>query len=269
MEKYIEIVNNNFKNKEIKTYFYKMIEFYKKCTVKTENTYDIGDDVILTENDLLHGSRIKFEELDLIAKNGIVSPEFYNNMHYNKKKPYVVEFWKIQNSGLLKNFFDIRCGLTLDVFNQSGEKIQSSLISVSNLESEILKLENYRDYIIYQNQEQRFMPNKYNKNSDFGFIVRVNDNQRDLYNYDIFDKNFKAKLLKYILPKWYIKKYVNGQFDHYETGRERAFLFGIPAFMIAGIIISDKYSTDGQKIKQIKELFPWCYLCDLNGKVIG
>ena len=48
-------------------------------------------------------------------------------------------------------------------------------------------------------------------------------------------------ILKDILPKWFYEKYMKTRkFDNYETGREKAILFGIPVSMIKGIIVSRK-----------------------------
>ena len=57
-------------------------------------------------------------------------------------------------------------------------------------------------------------------------------------------------------------------FDNYETGREKAILFGIPVGMIKGIIVSRKKEQDLNYINKIKELFPTCYICNIDGKLI-
>ena len=60
----------------------------------------------------------------------------------------------------------------------------------------------------------------------------------------------------------------NRNFDNYETGREKAILFGIPVSMIKGIMVSRKLEQDLNYINKIKELFPLCYICNIDGKLI-
>ena len=86
---------------------------------------------------------------------------------------------------------------------------------------------------------------------------------------DIFNVSFDNKIIKDILPKWFYERYMkNRNFDNYETGREKAILFGIPVSMIQGIMISRKIENNLDSIKQIKKLFPNCYICNIDGKVI-
>ena len=127
----------------------------------------------------------------------------------------------------------------------------------------------YRDYIIYQNQEQRFLPNDYNNNATMAFIFKENIQTEAYLKNDIFNINFDKKVLKQMLPKWFYKKYmITRNFDNYETGREKAILFGIPVSMIKGIIVSRKIEHDLTYTNKIKELFPTCYICNIDGKLI-
>lgn len=75
-----------------------------------------------------------------------------------------------------------------------------------------------------------------------------------------------------ILPKWFYDKYVKGGFhnyDSYETKREVAILFGVPSVYIEGLCVNKEIENDKNKLKQIKELFPECYICNIDGVVIG
>ena len=46
--------------------------------------YEIGDEVILDDKTLIHGTRISVKELKEVSKNGLIAPEFLGN--YNKNK---------------------------------------------------------------------------------------------------------------------------------------------------------------------------------------
>lgn len=249
--------------------FVKQIEMFNSYEKNNSNIYSIGDEVMLDGNTLIHGSRISVNELELIKNNGLVSPEFFKEYNPNKKKPFVVELWRIKEDILLKDFIDKYCGVTIDVKANDGSILKRIITSFSEIENELLKLEDYRDYIIYQNQEQRFMPNKFNKNSTMAFIVKDNEERHNLIKNDIFDENFDINITKDIVPEWFFEKYMlTREFDNYETGRERAILYGVPSSFIEGILVNEKIENDDESLKQIKEYFPECYICNLDGKVI-
>ena len=56
--------------------------------------------------------------------------------------------------------------------------------------------------------------------------------------------------------------------DDFFTDRESAVLFGIPSCFIEGILVGRIYEKDQKILKEIKELLPDCYICNLDGKVI-
>jgi hypothetical protein len=160
-------------------------------------------------------------------------------------------------------------GVTIDFKNREGNVYKSVISSFDDIKNNIQKESGFRDYIIYQNQEQRFVPNDVVDNeATVAFIVEFIENDELIKN-DIFNTSFDSNVLKDILPKWFYKKYMKTKnFDNYETGREKAILFGIPVGMIKGIIVSRKKEQDLNYINKIKELFPTCYICNIDGKLI-
>lgn len=52
------------------------------------------------------------------------------------------------------------------------------------------------------------------------------------------------------------------------TDRESAILFGIPAKLIEWILVWRKYEKNKKILKKIKELLPYAYICNLDGKVV-
>ena len=56
--------------------------------------------------------------------------------------------------------------------------------------------------------------------------------------------------------------------DDFFTDRESAILFGVPASLIEGILVGREYEKDQSKLKEIKQLIPNAYICNLDGKVI-
>lgn len=268
-----KIVYKYFKfNKNVISIFNSQIdEFYnlKEKFVLKKSIYKQTEDVYLDENTLIHGTRILPEQIELIKNNDLIAPEFLGIINKNKKKPFVVEFWRVNEKISLKDFIDKYCGVTIDVKGNNGNIINRIITPIKKIDDEIINLKNYRDYIIYQNQEQRFLPNKYSNNSTMAFIIRINSDNENLLTNDIFSTDFDKNILKKIVPKWFYNKYMkNRNFDNYETGRERAILYGVPSNLIEGILVNRIIENNSDDLKKIKDAFPNCYICNLDGKVI-
>lgn len=269
MDKYITKLNSyNFSYNTKEIFKKQIISFYNHKIDTKLAKYNIGDTVKLTNLNLIHSSRANLEELTLISKSGLIASEFYNDNKIVKKKPFVVELWQVNENISLKNWLNKYTGLTVEFYDKSGFVYKKTITSIDNLKSIIKKEQGYRNYIIHQNQEQRFLPNELNNNEcSVAFIVKYSNDDLLIKN-DIFNIHFSKEISREILPSWYFEKYiVNRDFDNNETGREKAILFGIPVSMIEGIIISDKLKENNNYLK-IYELFPNCYICDRNGLVL-
>ena len=269
IEKYrkkLDYLNLSPTTKELFQTQIKLFQSYNKIH---HANYKIGDVVTLDNYTLIHGSRANLEELKIISKTGLIASEFYSNTPIKKKKPYVVELWKITENISLNEWLEKHTGVTIDFYNNTDKIYKSEISSFANLKEVIKRERGYRNYIIYQNQEQRFLPNELNNNEcSVAFIIKY---QKDnlLVENDIFDLKFPKEVSNEILPNWYFEKYiVNREYDKNENGREKAIIFGIPATMIEGIIISDKIKNNGDYLI-IQKLFPNCYICSRDGKVLS
>ena len=268
-------MNNNIKKfktkKRTNNLFLEQINKFTKIkdNCSHNNKYNINDDVVLSPNHLIHGTRISIDGLNQIRENGLLAPEFISyKKNKQKKKTFVVEFWDITEEISLKDYINKYCGVTIEV-SYPNQNISRIITPIGNIETEILKLKDYRDYKIFQNQEQRFLPNNYNNNATMAFIIKENDSNKELLKNDIFSTCFDKKILKDILPKWFYKKYlITRNFDVYETGREKAIIYGIPSCFIEGILVNNEIEKDKEKLDKIKEIFPNCYICNIEGKVI-
>ena len=265
-----ELIEKYFHNKKTKQLFYEQISNfnYYKDNYITTNRLKKGDEVIVNKNTLIHGTRLKYDEIDIIAQKGLISSEFYSTFNKNKKKPFVVEFFYIKEDLTLKDYLSKYTGFTINFLDNHSEIIKSVICPYEKIKEVICSTEGYRDYIIYQNQEQRFLPNEFNCNSNIAFVIQFDDDNKLIKN-DTFHENFDRQVLKNIYPKWFYKKYmITRKFDNYETGREKAIIYGIPESMFNGIIVSRKYEGDEKILDIIKEKFPNCYIANLDGKVI-
>jgi len=268
-DKYWNVVNEFKLKKKTKETLKRQIDVFYSYENKDNNKNIINDEVILSTSNLIHGSRASIETLEIISKEGLIASEFYDNFNSNKKKPYVVELWDIKEEINLSSWIKKYAGVTIDFKNREGIVYKSVISSFDEIKSNIKNEAGFRDYIIYQNQEQRFVPNDIVDNEvTVAFIVEFNENNELIKN-DIFSESFDNNILKDILPKWFYEKYMKTRkFDNYETGREKAILFGIPVSMIKGIIVSRKIEHDLTYTNKIKELFPTCYICNIDGKLI-
>ena len=268
-DKYFSIVDKFNLTKKTKNILKKQIEYFFEHENNKNNNHQAKDEIILTKNNLIHGSRATLETLEKISKNGLIASEFYSELNKNKKKPYVVELWDIKEKIKLSDWVKKYAGVTIDFKNKEGNVYKSVITSFENLKINIQKEKDFRDYIIYQNQEQRFIPNDIIENeATVAFIIEYKDNEPLIQN-DIFNTNFDDKIIRNILPAWFYQKYMkNRNFDNYETGREKAILFGIPTNMIKGIMVSRKLEKNQKYIKELKKLFPICYICNIDGIII-
>lgn len=268
-DNYLKSVDNFKLNDNTKELIKKQIELFYNYNNRNKINFD-NDEVILRNTNLIHGTRANLETLEIIASKGLIASEFYSDFNPNKKKPYVVELWNISEEIKLSDWIKKYAGVTIDFKNREGKVYKSVISEFDNIKNNIQKESGFRDYIIYQNQEQRFVPNDIIENeSTVAFIVEF-DNNDELIKNDIFNESFDNEIIKDILPEWFYEKYMKSRnFDNYETGREKAILFGIPVSMIKGIMVSRKIENDISSINRIKRLFPNCYICNIDGKVIS
>ena len=266
-EKYIGLVNKYFKRSNTtKKIFVEQIENFYDCHNKNKNDYKVGDIVKYTKNTLIHGTRLSYKELNLIKETGLVASEFYKGLE-KKKKPFIIEFFSVDEECTLKEYLDKYANGCTAILHDMQGNARNEIMDYRNV-FDYLKKEDYRDYSIFQNQEQRFLPNIFLDKVDMAFILTY-DEKNPIYKYNVFDESFDERIAKRIFPKWYYEKYLKTRnWDNYETGREKAFVFGIPSCMIEGIIVSKKYEQDKEILDNIKNIFPMCYICNLDGKVV-
>lgn len=122
-----------------------------------------------------------------------------------------------------------------------------------------------------QTKEARFLPSLVQNKVQIGIIFNGNNKvveellKGDILSNDISDENVK----EFVNPDYYEKFIVDRKDkDDFFTDRESAILFGVPADLIEGILVGREYEKDQSKLKEIKQLIPNAYICNLDGKVI-
>ena len=184
--KYLERVDSFNLNANTKSILKEQIELFYTYK-ETEKTIS-NPEITLTPNNLIHGSRANLETLEIISKTGFISSEFYEEINPNKKKPYVIELWDVKENIKLSDWIKKYAGVTIDFKDREGKIYKSIISSFDDIKSNIQKESNFRDYIIYQNQEQRFIPNDIVENAaTVAFIIEYNNNDKLIKN-DIFNQ---------------------------------------------------------------------------------
>ena len=162
---------------------------------------------------------------------------------------------------------------TIEYKNIDGSSVKTEVIPYNQMPSIMLKIDNpicFRWYM-EQTKEARFMPSLVQDKVQVGIIF---DGQsaymKKLLEGDILSEQINDKDVKeFVNPDYYTKFLVDRKKkDDFFTDRESAVLFGIPSCFIEGILVGRIYEKDQKILKEIKELLPDCYICNLDGKVI-
>lgn len=116
--------------------------------------------------------------------------------------------------------------------------------------------------------EIRFMPSLARDINQYGFILDISsDEAKSLVKNDVNSKDFDKKLSPYFgmfkeKDKDKIKKCT---FAH----RASYIVFGLNKCFIEGIVVGRRVEKDKLALKELKEKFPNCYVCNLDGVVIA
>ena len=76
----------------------------------------------------------------------------------------------------------------------------------------------------------------------------------------------KSQNLKYCLQCG--EKYESYKLDKKNSERKVNILYGIPKEAISGILVGKEYEKNKEALKEIRELFPDAYICNLEGLII-
>ena len=277
-ETYLEKLKIIFKenNNSIKLFSKQIDNYYNaKNNYKQPNhNYKIGDLVKLKKHQLLRGegalTKLNEDKLKFISENGFISPDFLNDINLNKKTPLTIPVWNIQKEILLKDYIINYSGATLKYISRDG-LITTKLIPYKKIDEEIEKIrnENFWTWQCEQTKEIRFMPSLARDNIQLGFIMNIeNDYGKSILENDIFNLSFDKEILQSFIQEYFIKDFIYAKRNDFTTNRESAIIFGIPSCFIEGLLVGRKYEQDEKKLNLLKNLFPNCYICNLDGKVI-
>ena len=117
--------------------------------------------------------------------------------------------------------------------------------------------------------EIRFMPSLAKDNNQVGFILNTSNPLAKLLRDNSIFSNPKLDKYKYsFIHEKAVADFKNGfKTDAFE--RADYIIFGFPSNCIEGVLVGRIVESNKEYLKQIKELFPNCYICNLDGKVIA
>lgn len=273
---YIDFVNKKYRFKLNKTGKKIIIEqinnYFNSLNFEVKNNYKIGDDVFLKKGTLLHGTFKNIDGLKEIVSNGLVSSWFINGR--TSKYPSSVGVWNLKQDYLLKDYINFYSGGTVRYFNHSNDKSETEVLSYNEASNIIKKFEE-KDYLVWkmeQTKEARFLPSLVQEQVQIGIIFNGDNKEiKKLLKYDILNPNNISDMdVKYFVNEKYYSTFIKDRKnkDDFFTDRESALLFGIPSNFIEGILVGRTYEKDEFILKEIKELLPRCYICNLDGRVI-
>lgn len=276
-EDYIKIANEKLDGdyREIMLYQINRYYFAKDFQIK-ECKYNKGETVKLEKGTLLHGTYKNIDGLKEIVKDGLISSWFIDGRL--SKYPSSVCLWNLKQDYLLKDYVDFYSGATVKfsgllIEDDYSQAIKTEVIPYSKMPgiNGIVKNNPCRTWYMEGTKETRFLPSLVQNQIQIGIIFNGNNEYaQDLLKGDILNPNaIHDNVAKAFVNEDYegfIRERKNK--DDFFTDRESAILFGIPSNLIEGILVGRKYENNGQILKEIKDLLPNAYICNLEGKVI-
>ena len=163
---------------------------------------------------------------------------------------------------------------TLEMLSIKGER-KTKVIpynEMQNIIEEISKDDFIFRWKMEQTKEARFMPSLVQNKIQIAFIINGNNEyienlkKGDILNQNYLDDNIVKNFVNENYYEQFIKERQNK--DDFFTNRESAILFGIPSCFIEGILVGREYEKNSNILKEIKKIFPECYICNLDGLVI-
>lgn len=243
IERYFEIENSNFNLKE--------------------HGYKIGDKVILNKDKYLHGIGKNDESIDFVCKQGIVSKDAATGVMGKHAFQFVSGFWRVKEEITLQDY----------IINYSGMDVRYEdswcLVPYKGLDKfvEDMKKVGHFKWEAESSMEIRFMPSLARDTNQYGFILDISSEEaKSLVKNDVNSESFDKKIAPYFgmfkpKDKDKIKKCT---FAH----RASYVIFGMNKCFIEGIVVGRRVEKDKVALKNLKEKFPKCYVCNLDGIVI-
>ena len=245
--------------RQIDNYFYVMNSNYV-----IRNKYQIGDEVILGKEHLLHGIGNHIEVLETISKRGIVSQDYFGD-NSNHAFCYESAFWTVKDEIKLKEYIKNYSGMVVK-YNETYE-----MIPYMCLDKFVEKMKSVEHWLwtAESSMEIRFMPSLAKNINQIGFILNVSDEiGKKMRENSVFKEKFKKEYAFEFVSEKNRDKFLKEGFISDFFTRADYIIFGLPRNYIEGILVGREVENNLDFLNRIKQLFPLCYICNLDGKVI-
>ena len=263
-KEYEALVKEKFKGDTRKLMLEQIDNFYEISSKEFKNKkYKLGDDVILNKNNLMTGFKFDLDYLELISKEGKICGD-YAGAETKHGVKWAVSTWKFAKRMKLKSYITQYSGMTV-VYNGVYE-----VVPYGKLDEFVEKLKK-KEHFLWEaesTREMRFLPNDIRQNGNIALIFNVGHKGCD-------------KLLENELQQDHIPDEIGLRPNPNEKNKTRALMekgfgercayvmFGIPRNCIEGLFVDRQIEKNKKQLSKIKALFPDCYICNMDGKVIA
>lgn len=265
-EPVISNVKNKFEGELLRIVLEQINNYFElaESNYMVKNKYQIGDLVILNKYHLLHGIRDKVDLLQMFSERGVVSNDYLVNEVSSHAFIYNSGFWSVKNVISLKDFVVNYSGMVAK-YNGTWEQVPYKKLDEF---VEKMRTSDAWSWTAESSMEIRFMPSLAKDNNQIAFIFNVSHPLATKLKENSIFKNEKLNKYRYsFVHEKAIKDFENGfKLDAFE--RADYIIFGIPKNCIEGILVGRLIEKDHEYLNKIKNLFPNCYICNLDGKII-
>ncbi|MBQ2872597.1 MAG: hypothetical protein IJE89_01195 [Bacilli bacterium] len=262
----IEIAKNKFKGELLETVLNQINTYFelKNSGYVADKKYNLNDDVILNKNHLLHGIGRHSDIVSIFADRGIISQDFLGD-DSNHAFCYTSAFWSVKKDISLKEYIENYSGIIAKVNDQY---LQVPYGKLDEFVENMKKVDHWL-WTAESSMEIRFMPSLARNINQIGFIVNMeNELCQKLRDNSIFKSNFNKEYSYEFISGKAKEKFLNEGFNADFFQRADYLIFGVPQNVIEGIVVGRIVENNQDYLNQLKSLFPNCYICNLDGKVI-
>lgn len=260
---YENVVKSQFKGKTKDLILSQINNFYEveKQSFKRKK-YKLGDDVVLNKGNLMTGFKFDIDYLNLVSKDGKICGD-YSGIETKHGVKWAVSTWKFSKKIKLKDYVAKYSGMTV-VYNDVYEIIPYGALDKF---VESLKRKEHFIWEAESTREMRFLPNDIRKNGTIALIFNV--------RHKICENLLKNELQQDFIPEEIRLSPNLNEKNKTRVLMEKGFgercayiIFGIPRNCIEGIFVNRQIEKNKKQLLKIKSLFPDCYICNIDGKVI-
>jgi len=257
-KEYVRFINNSFDTKAKKLLLSQLDNYYEvQEKGPSSNKYKKGMAVSLLKGTLVHGIKKDLTELKSISKNGLMAPAIKDR---KLNKELGIPCYQLQQGYKLKNYINFYSGATITF--KYGKESRIKVVGydkMNELGKYILNERNVDHYNVSETLEASVLPSYIHNNINFALIY---ENADKFVKYDLLSMTDSE--LKSLCGE----KYESYKLDKKNSERKVNILYGLPKEAISGILVGKEYEKNKEVLKEIRELFPEAYICNIEGLII-